>query len=166
MTRPVFQESERRFLVSGDGWRPRAGAGREIVQGYLSLETNCTIRVRLEGSSGTLTIKGARQSGTVLRFTYDLPATNSRELLDHFCRDACIHKTRFEVRTELGTWDVDVFKGANEGLVLAEIGAAALAEAPALPEWIGLEITNDHSYANSRLVSKPYREWQVAPPGG
>lgn len=149
-------EIERKFLVTGDGWR--TGAGMVMRQGYLSRFPGRTVRVRLAGDAAWLTIKGPTTDASRAEFEYAIPVEDAAALLA-LCEGPLIEKTRHVVRYRGHDWDVDEFQGANAGLVVAEVELAARDEAFERPEWLGAEVTADHRYANASLVSAPWPTW-------
>jgi adenylate cyclase len=159
-------EIERKFLVTGDSWRVLAGPGVFMKQGYLSAERRCTVRVRLAvpvHSNGCdqqawLTVKGPAQGGVRLEFEYAIPPADAVAMLP-LCGTHLIEKTRFRVPHEGRSWEVDVFAGANEPLVLAEIELDNAGQEILVPDWVGAEITDDERYHNASLARCPYRSW-------
>jgi CYTH domain-containing protein len=157
----VGQEIERKFLVAGDGWR--AGAeGVLIRQGYLVTAPALSVRVRICGERGFLTVKGGE--GTLVRqeFEYEIPVADAGAMLDGLCQKPLIEKTRHAVRHAGHTWEIDVFSGENAGLVLAEVELAAVDERLELPPWVGREVTDDPRYLNANLAREPFRTWGSA----
>ncbi len=154
-------EIERKFRVRA-GWRPD-GAGEEIAQGYLSSVPERTVRVRLRGGRGYLTVKGKNGGADAARraeFEYEIPAADARALLA-LAEPGVIEKERCLVPVADGhTWEVDVFHGENEGLVVAEIELGAEDEPFARPDWLADEVTGDARYYNSSLARTPYRLWE------
>src|SRR5947208_7991511 len=115
-------EIERKFLVAGDEWEKRTVRSRSLVQGYLSAAVACVVRVRLvDGDTGFLTVKGRRVVDRRPEFEYPIPPDDARFMLRHLCTPPLIEKVRHELDLSPGMWTVDVFGGANAGLVLAEI---------------------------------------------
>jgi adenylate cyclase len=158
----VGREIERKFLVASDAWRAHAAPGTPFEQGYLSTEPARTVRVRLAGASATLTIKGLTRGAARDEFEYPIPADDARHLLDHLCTDAVV-KVRYVVPHEGHDWEIDVFGGANDGLLVAEIELDDEAEPFARPAWIGAEVTGDLRYYNANLAKQPFRGWRVEP---
>lgn len=154
-------EIERKFRVRA-GWRPD-GAGEEIAQGYLSSVPERTVRVRLRGGRGYLTVKGKNGGADAARraeFEYEIPAADARALLA-LAEPGVIEKERCLVPVADGhTWEVDVFHGENEGLVVAEIELGAEDEPFVRPDWLADEVTGDARYYNSSLARTPYRLWE------
>ena len=152
------EEVERKFLVIGDGWRKNA-RGVAYRQGFLSTDPERTVRVRIAGTRGSITVKGRTVGARRAEFEYEIPWTDAREMLDTLCKRPLIEKVRYTLLVGSQTWEIDVFEGDNEGLVIAEIELASEEEAFEHPEWIGDEVTDDPRYFNSNLVAKPYRTW-------
>lgn len=151
-------EIERKFLVRGDGWRSGA-AGQEIRQGYLCFDPDRTVRVRLSGNQGYLTVKGRARGLVRAEFEYPIPGPDAQALLDHLCVAPLVEKTRYRVTHAGRVWEVDEFWGENRGLVLAEVELADPAEKLDLPDWAGEEVTRDPRYANANLARNPFRRW-------
>jgi CYTH domain-containing protein len=155
---PVKPEIERKFLVTGTGWK--AGApGRRLRQGYLAADDHRQVRIRTVGDAAWLTIKGRATGATRLEFEYPIPLAHAERLLEELCCPPIIDKTRYEVLLGSHTWEVDEYHGANAGLVVAEIELGAEDESFALPEWAGIEVTHEPRYSNASLVSRPFCDW-------
>lgn len=153
------QEIERKFLVNRARWEAAVKPeGRALRQGYLLADADKTIRVRIAGNRGYLTLKGKTEGATRAEFEYEIPADEATELLDRFAVSE-LAKTRYRVPVGRKTWDVDVFSGKNEGLLLAEVELEDEDEPFELPDWAGEEVTHDARYYNSNLSLKPFSEW-------
>lgn len=152
-------EIERKFLVTGDGWRAQ-GEPTLLRQGYLSLDPERTVRVRIEGEGATLTIKGKNRGATRGEWEYPIPLPEAAELLDTLCQQPLVEKIRHRISQGRHTWEVDEFLGANAGLVVAEIELASEDERFDRPDWIGPEVTHDKRYFNSNLIRHPYSAWK------
>jgi len=147
------REIERKFLVLGDAWRRKAGHPATIVQGYLARGRQATVRVRIkDGRSATLTVKSRERGVSRSEFEYRISVKDAKMLLE-LCGRSRIEKQRYTIAHGKLTWDIDVFAGAHEGLVLAEVELDSAEEPVALPSWIGEEVTSDPSYRNSALAS-------------
>ncbi|SDP37006.1 CYTH domain-containing protein [Desulforhopalus singaporensis] len=153
------QEIEKKFLTKNDDWR-QLGSGKSYRQGYLSGERGNTVRVRIAGDEGFLTIKGAGDGESRLEFEYRIPLEEAREMLMKLCRKPLIEKTRYKVFHGGFTWEIDEFKGENAGLIFAEIELQYPGQKFDLPDWIGDEVTGDPRYYNASLVSRPYSSWK------
>ena len=151
-------EIERKFLLRNADWRSHAGPGTRIRQGYLSDVPARTVRVRLIDDRAYLTVKGKMVGTTRLEFEYAIPVADAEALLT-LCPPPLVEKTRYEVRHGAHLWEIDVFEGANAGLVVAEVELTDEAEAVALPEWIGTEVSDDARYYNSNLIARPFASW-------
>ncbi len=152
-------EIEHKFLVKKETWKNAVASESAILQGYLSTGSGLTVRVRLKGSRGFLTVKGPSRGTLRNEFEYEIPAEDARELLALEGVSGVISKTRYQVRIGSHVWDVDVFSGDNAGLVLAEVELSEEGEVFERPDWIGEEVTEDPRYFNSALAEKPYRSW-------
>jgi CYTH domain-containing protein len=144
-------EIERKFLVIGDGWRD-GSPGTRIAQGYLSMDPERSVRIRIAGGNAWLTIKGRSHGLARAEFEYPIPATHARELLA-MCLPSIIDKTRHRIHYSGFLWEVDVFHGANEGLVLAEIEIPESSTEVPLPPWAGEEVSHDPRFFNANLAT-------------
>ena len=156
----MAQEIERKFLVKG-GFKEAAFDALRITQGYLSTAPGRSVRVRLKGDKGFLTIKGPSRDGGLSRFEWEkeIGADEARELLA-LCEPGLIDKTRWLVKAGLHTFEVDEFHGDNEGLIMAEVELSAPDEPYEKPDWLGPEVTGDRRYYNSYLTKNPYKIWK------
>lgn len=152
------EEIERKFLVIDDRWRERA-TGVRYRQGFLSTEPERTVRVRVAGSTGTLTIKGLGVGARRAEFEYPIPVDDAERLLDALCKRPLIEKVRYTLKVGAHDWEVDVFEGENDGLVIAEVELETEDEEIEIPDWVGEEVTGDPRYFNSSLVANPYGTW-------
>jgi len=155
----VGVEIERKFLVTADDWRA-LGQPALLRQGYLSTDPARTVRVRIEGGQGVLTIKGKNSGATRGEWEYPIPLDEAAELLDTLCPAPLVEKYRTRVTVGNHVWEVDEFLGANKGLVVAEIELAAEDELFLLPDWIGAEVTGQARYYNSSLIRQPFSTWE------
>ena len=149
-------EIERKFLVLGEGWR--TGGGVRFTQGYLNRDPQRTVRVRVAGGQGWLTIKGVTHGATRLEFEYPIALADAQALLA-LCDGPLIDKTRHTQTLSGSVWEVDEFHGDNAGLVVAEIELTHEAQPFERPDWLGEEVTHDARYFNSALAAHPYRSW-------
>lgn len=152
------QEIERKFLVKGTEWKA-LGTGTLYRQGYLSSVKERTVRVRIAGEKGFLTIKGVNKGVTRTEFEYPIPTEEAGAMLDALCERPLIEKTRFVIPIDGYTWEVDEFHGENDGLVVAEVELTSADEKPPLPAWVGEEVSSDPRYFNSNLAKKPFKTW-------
>jgi CYTH domain-containing protein len=151
-------EIERKFLVSGDGWRAH-GPGVPYRQGYLSTDPERNVRVRLVRDKGYLTIKGGTVGATRTEYEYEIPAGDAGDMLDNLCKRPLIEKTRCHVEHEGQVWEVDEFSGDNAGLIIAEVELDSEDQTVILPDWVGEAVTGDPRYYNASLITNPYSEW-------
>ncbi len=156
----MAQEIERKFLVSGD-FKSGAHKQTRITQGYLSSVPERTVRVRVKGDKGFITIKGIGDETGASRYEWEkeIPVGEVQELLK-ICEPGVIDKTRYLVKHGDHTYEVDEFFGDNEGLVIAEVELQTADESFAKPEWLGEEVTGDVRYYNSMLMKTPFKEWK------
>lgn len=157
----MAQEIERKYLVKGTAWKALA-AGTLYRQGYLSSVKERTVRVRIAGEKGFLTIKGVNKGVTRTEFEYPIPTDDAAAMLDGLCERPQIEKTRYVVPSGGYTWEVDEFHGDNDGLVVAEVELQSADETPPLPDWVGEEVSSDPRYFNSNLVKRPFKSWDKA----
>jgi CYTH domain-containing protein len=152
-------EIERKYLVQSMDWIKQAGDGTRLVQGYLATTDKTAIRVRIAGSQAWLTLKSAKSGIRRLEFEYSLPVADAEQMLDQLCQGQVIHKTRYRLPVDGHVWEIDVFHGANEGLVLAEIELESEKESFILPDWLGQEVSGDKRYYNAYLSQTPFKSW-------
>ena len=154
-------EIERKFLVAGE-FKSLAVSHSRITQGYISSASGRTVRVRIRGDKGFLTIKGPSGLGGLCRFEWEkeIPVSEAESLMA-LCEPGVIDKTRWLVPAGDGvhTWEVDEFHGDNDGLVVAEIELRSEDDEFEKPSWLGEEVTGDRRYYNSMLAKRPFRTW-------
>jgi CYTH domain-containing protein len=156
-------EIERKFRVAGEGWRsPAPGTqtdgGVRYTQGYLNRDKARTVRVRVAGAQGWLTIKGQTHGATRVEFEYPIPLADAQSLL-LLCDGTLIDKTRHTLTVGTTVWEVDEFHGDNAGLVVAEVELTAEDQPFDRPDWLGDEVTHDTRYFNSALIAHPFGRW-------
>lgn len=149
-------EIERKYLVTGESFK--RGSHKKITQGYLSLDPNRIVRIRIEGNVGILTIKGKTVGISRPEFEYTIPVEDAMKMLK-MIEGSLIEKTRYELFAKGKLWQVDVFHGLNDGLVVAEVELRAADEIIELPEWIGQEVSDESRYANASLIKNPFYLW-------
>lgn len=159
-------EIERKFLVKDGSWRAQAGQGRVIRQGYLASSGQTSVRVRIaDDSRATLTVKVPRSGLSRFEFENDIALHEAQTLLE-LCPGKTIEKVRYRVAQGGTVWEIDVFHGDNEGLVIAEVELGGEAQSFERPAWLGAEVTGDERYQNSRLAEWPFRSWRSSAPEG
>ena len=156
----MAQEIEKKFLVAGE-FKESAKKATCITQGYLSSVPERTVRVRVKGEKGYITVKGIGNDSGASRFEWEkeIPVEDVRDLLK-ICEPGVIDKTRYLVDCDGHTFEVDEFYGDNEGLVVAEVELGDENEAFTRPSWLGEEVTGDKKYYNSMLMKNPYKNWK------
>ena len=157
-------EIERKFLVDKGKWSLLAKpAGIIYIQGYLSIDEDKVVRVRIAGDRGFLTIKGKSDTFSHPEFEYEIPREDARELIDQYTSSK-IEKTRTKIPAGNHVWEVDEFEGENSGLLMAEIELESPDDLFEKPDWIGEEVTGDKRYYNAWLSLHPFGKWQEKTP--
>ena len=155
-------ETERKFLVVGE-YKSQAYNATRIQQGYIASGNGRTVRVRIRGDKGYLTIKGPSGLAGLTRYEFDteIPLDDARDLMQ-ICEPGIIDKTRFLVKSPDGShvWEIDEFYGDNEGLVLAEVELSSEDEHFLKPDFVGREVTGDRRFYNSHMRNYPYKLWK------
>ncbi|MGB0838359.1 MAG: CYTH domain-containing protein [Flavobacteriaceae bacterium] len=153
-------EIERKFKVLNNDFITEAHSKTRIVQAFLNSNKNRTVRVRIKGEKGYLTIKGISNERGTSRFEWEkqIDLIEAEALLS-LCEEGKIEKDRYEVKNGPHTYEVDVFHGDNEGLVIAEIELSSENENFNKPSWIGEEVTGEKKYYNSLLSKTPFKLW-------
>lgn len=154
-------EIERKFLVLSDDYKKEAYKSTMIVQGFLNTHKKRTVRVRVRGEKGYLTIKGVSTNDGTSRFEWEkeIPKTDAEALLQ-LCEEYIIIKKRFEVKVGEHIFEIDEFSGVNQGLVIAEIELEDKHESFEIPDWLGKEVTGHIAYYNSQLSKHPFKLWK------
>ena len=153
-------EIERKFLVLSNDFIAESFSKKRIVQAYISSNPDRTVRIRIKGDKGFLTIKGkGNSSGTTrLEWEREIPLQDAETLLS-ICEGGTIDKIRHEIKVGKHIFEVDIFAGENDGLIMAEIELTAENEVFEKPTWLGEEVTNDERYYNAYLSKNPYKLW-------
>lgn len=157
-------EIERKFLLVDDSWQAQADDGVPMRQGYLSTslpaqDVKSSIRIRIAGEQANLNIKSATLGITRQEYEYAIPLADANELLDTLADGPIIEKTRYHVQHGKHTWEIDVFTGDNQGLVVAEIELSDEQENFERASWLGEEVSDDPRYYNVCLVKHPFKDW-------
>lgn len=153
-------EIERKFLVNSEAYKSDAFKRTKIAQGFLNTHPERTVRVRIFGDHGYLTIKGKSNAAGLSRFEWEkqISLAEAEELM-HLCEPGIIEKTRFEVSMGEHIFEVDEFLGDNAGLIVAEVELKSETEIFQKPNWLGEEVTGDVKYYNSNLCKNPFKSW-------
>lgn len=152
-------EIERKFLVLSNDWRRFVTGETPMVQAYFAGGDKASIRVRISGQSANINIKSATLDVHRQEYEFPIPLEDAREMVERLCEHPVIEKTRYYVPYAGHTWEVDVFSGANDGLVVAELELNHADEAFEKPAWLGAEVSHDTRYYNVCLVQNPYKNW-------
>lgn len=153
-------EIERKFKVVSEAFKTEAFQQNRIVQGYLCSDPERTVRIRIKGNKGYLTIKGKGNESGLTRLEWEKEIEVSEaELLLPLCEKGVIEKTRYDIHCGKHIFEVDVFFGDNEGLIIAEIELNNETEIFEKPNWLGIEVTNDERYYNAYLSKNPFNTW-------
>jgi CYTH domain-containing protein len=153
----LAHEIERKFLVAGEGWREAAVRCERLVDGLLATSKGRKVRVRLYEDRATLTIKTGKKGRLRLEFEYDIPRVDAEHLMARECGASVVAKTRHFVPHEGFTWEVDVYEGVLQGVVLAEVELASVDQDPPRPAWVGREVTEDPAFRKQRLFVEALR---------
>jgi CYTH domain-containing protein len=151
-------EIERKFLVQGDAWRQLA-TGVVYRQGYVASTASCTVRIRVAGDQGYITLKGGTEGISRAEYEYAIPLQDATEMLDTLCQRPLIEKMRYRVPWQNVVWEIDEFWGENQGLIMAEVELTDPQQQLTLPDWIGEEVSGDPRYFNSNLAKHPFSLW-------
>ncbi len=153
-------EIERKFLVLSNDFINEAFSQKRIVQAYLCSNPDRTVRVRIKGDKGFMTIKGKSNSNGTTRLEWEREISlMDAETLLSICESGTIDKIRYEIKVGNHVYEVDIFTGENEGLIMAEIELESESESFEKPTWLGEEVTNDERYYNAYLSKKPFAAW-------
>ncbi|MEO0352429.1 MAG: CYTH domain-containing protein [Cyanobacteria bacterium P01_A01_bin.15] len=157
----MAKEIERKFLVQADTWRTLA-EGRYYCQGYIPTQGKQTVRSRIVGDRGYLTLKGPVVGMSRSEFEYEIPLADAQAILAELCQRPLIEKHRYRIPLGDKVWEVDEFLGENQGLVVAEVELTHPEQTLDIPSWIGKEVTGEARYYNSNLVKNPFKHWGTA----
>lgn len=153
-------EIERKYLVTSLEFLNEYTTKNEIAQGYLSSDPQRTVRIRIKGTKGYITIKGIGNDSGISRYEWEKEiALEEAQSLLKLCEKGVIEKTRYEVKTGNHTIEIDVFYGDNDGLIIAEIELENENDTILKPNWLGKEVTNDERYYNSYISQNPFKSW-------
>lgn len=154
-------ETERKFLVTSMDFKKEAFDKNRIVQGFLSTDPQRTVRIRINGKKGFLTIKGGSNESGLTRFEWEKEIEiNEAEQLLELCLPGKIEKIRHLIKADRHTFEVDEFLNENQGLVIAEIELKEEEEKFTIPSWLGKEVTGEIKFYNSQLSLHPYNTWE------
>ena len=153
-------EIERKFLVISEAFKHEALKKTRIIQGFLNTNKERTVRVRLKGDLGFLTVKGKSSKDGLSRFEWEKEISKPEaEALLKLCEEGVIDKMRYEIKVADHLFEVDEFYGENEGLTMAEVELETEMEDFVKPSWLGEEVTGQVKYYNSILSKQPFNAW-------
>lgn len=153
-------EIERKFLVNDMSFVSKAYEENYIIQGYLNSDPQRTVRIRIKNTDGFITVKGRSNSSGMSRFEWEktIELDHAKALLN-LCEEFVIEKTRYLIKADDLIFEVDIFHGKNQGLILAEIELTSEQQQFLIPSWLGKEVTADKKYYNSYLSKNPFSTW-------
>jgi len=153
-------EIERKFLVTSQDFKTESFKHARIIQGFLNTNPERTVRVRLKGEKGFLTVKGKSTEDGLKRFEWEkeISKTDAEALLN-LCEDGVIDKIRYEVKQGQHVFEIDEFFGDNKGLIIAEVELEHEHDSFKTPHWLGKEVTGDIKYYNSQISKHPFKNW-------
>ncbi len=152
-------EIERKFLVLNQDWQEYTMSKLHIVQAYLATNEFSSTRIRIQDDKANINIKSATLGISRTEFEYAIPLVDAQLMIDELCVKPVIDKIRYMVKNMQHTWEIDVFSGDNEGLIVAEIELSSPDETFEKPSWLGEEVSHDKRYYNVCLIQHPYKEW-------
>ena len=155
------QEIERKFLVKNNDFKNESFQESKIIQGFLSSVPERTVRIRIKGDKGFITVKGIGNASGTTRFEWEkeISVEDATNLLK-ISEPGVIDKTRYYIKSRNHTYEVDVFHGENEGLIIAEVELSSELEDFKKPSWLGMEVTGEQKYYNAALNNNPYKNWK------
>jgi adenylate cyclase len=157
----MAQEIERKYLVKNDSWRDQVFRHVYMRHGYLNDTQQSSVRVRVEGDKAYLNIKSATLGVFRKEYEYPIPVEEANEILTDLASKPLIEKTRHYINYAGHLWELDVFEGDNQGLIVAEVELDHEEEAIELPPWAGEEVSDDPRYYNVCLVKHPFKDWAL-----
>ncbi len=154
-------EIERKYLVHSDAFKSDTSSKQRIVQGFLNSVPERTVRVRIKGDRGYLTIKGKSNDSGTTRYEWEevIALSDAKDLLN-LCEEGIVEKIRYEAPFGNHIFEIDEFLGLNKGLVIAEVELKSEEETFIKPDWLGREVTGEVKYYNSQLSKNPYKNWK------
>ena len=156
----MAQEIERKFLIKNDAFKAESVNKTKITQGFLSTVPERTVRIRINGDKGFLTVKGIGNKSGASRYEFEkeISVDDAQDLMA-ICEPGVIEKTRYNVKSGEHTFEIDEFYGDNDGLIIAEVELSSEDEVFEKPEWLGVEVTGEVKYYNAMLMKNPYNKW-------
>ncbi len=155
----MANEIERKYLIKDDRWQAQADQGLPIIQAYMGSNAKSSVRIRLCGNQANLNIKSKTIGISRREYEYPIALDDAKQMLTELCDRPFIEKTRYHVQHQQQLWEIDVFAGENDGLVIAEIELLSPDQSFELPAWVGAEVSTNPRYYNVALVTHPYKNW-------
>jgi len=156
----MAKEIEHKFLLKNNDWKTQISKSSTYKQGYMVSDETRSVRIRISDDTAWLNIKSATIGTFRQEFEYEIPLKDGIEILDTLCQRPMIEKTRHLVTYKQHTWEIDVFTGDNDELIVAEIELSEVGEHFEIPSWVGKEVTSDIRYYNNSLCKNPYKNWK------
>ncbi len=158
----MADEIEHKFLLANNEWKKNIQQSLEYKQGYMISDHKRSVRIRISNNKAWLNIKSATIGNFRKEYEYEIPLEDGQEILNTLCEKPIIEKTRHLVTHKQHTWEIDVFKGDNAGLIIAEVELQSIDEPFSKPSWVGREVTEERKYYNNALCKNPYNNWKQA----
>ncbi len=155
----MAQEIEHKFLICNDSWRSQVHKSIKYKQGYMVSDHKRSVRIRISDNMAWINFKSAVVGTSRNEFEYEIPLQDGIDMLKQLCQQPILEKTRYFVHHEQHLWEIDVFEGDNQGLIVAEIELNDINESFAIPDWAGQEVTHDLRYYNNSLCTTPFNKW-------
>lgn len=159
----MAREIERKFLVKGSEWKDVARQKKHFAQGYLNnfkeSGSKSSVRVRIEGDQANINIKSLEIGLSRDEYEYSIDLADAKKILADLSVGPVVEKIRYWVDFEGHVWEVDEFKGDNQGLIVAEVELDSEEVQPKLPPWVTEEVTSLPRYYNISLSQRPFNQW-------
>ncbi len=155
----MAQEIEHKFLISNDSWKSKVHKSIKYKQGYMVSDQKRSVRIRISDNMAWINFKSAVVGTSRSEFEYEIPLQDGIDMLKQLCEQPILEKTRYFVHHDQHLWEIDVFEGDNQGLIVAEIELNKIDESFTIPDWAGQEVTHDLRYYNNSLCKTPFNKW-------
>lgn len=158
-------EIERKFKVVSDAWRPQVTRSERLRDGLIARRDGTKIRVRIGEQRATLAVKSKRVGRVRAEYEYEIPRADAERMMAHYC-DHVLEKTRFFVPHAGFIWEVDVYDGLLEGVILAEVEIERYDVNVPLPDWVGEEVTYEAEFHKGVMVATRLADAETTPAEG